>query len=161
MITIKNVSNKECIDLLKNWFHSKNKIKTIYLITDKDRGVIEFDPDEMKKKFTQAEESLTDDLHAIMEYIQNGLDNLWLQKPIDNQSLTVFKLYLIMEVLQMMRYKNPGFNPDHPTIILCQLKNDETGDIHSQIIGSSLYHPSHPNFFNFFKSSINNFFWYH
>ena len=137
MITVKNVTNKECLDSLKNYFNSKNNMKTIYLISDKDRGIIEFDPVEMKTKFPQIKDCLTANLHGVIEFIQNGLDNFWLQRPIDNQILTVFKFYLIMEILQMIRYKNPGFNPDHTTIIVCQLKNEETGDIHPQIIGSS------------------------
>ena len=161
MITVKNVTNLECIDSLKEYLKTETRQKTIFLIGENHRGVIDIDPVEIEKTFTEVKPSLTSDFHGIIEYIQNGLDNFWFREQLENPSITVFKFYLLMEYLQMIKYRNPGFNPDHQTVIIYHLKYETTHDIHCQIVGSSPFHPNHPDFFKDFRSSINTFLHYH
>ena len=161
MITVKNVTNLDCIDSLKEYLKTESRQKTIFLIGDNHRGVIDIDPVEMKKKFPEVESRLTSDFHGIIKYIQNGLDNFWLRDQMETPSITIFKFYILMEYLQMIRYRNPGYNPEHQTVIVYHLEDKTTHDMHCQIVGSSPYHPSHPDFFKDFKTSINTFFQYH
>lgn len=161
MITIKNVSNKECIESLKDYLNINTRNKTIYLIGENECGITDFDPVELKKTLPKVESLLTSDLHGIIEYIQNGLDNNWFCELLETPEIKIFKFYILMEYLQMIRYNNPGFDPSHQTVIVYHLKDETTHDIHCQIVGSSPLHPSRNDFFKLYKSSVNNFFQYH
>lgn len=157
MIAIKNVSNLKCIESLKRYLDTETKTITIYLIGENDSGITDFDPVEMKKILPEIESRLTDDFHGIINYIQNGLDNKWFLELLETPETMVFKFYILMEYIQMTRYRNPGINLDHPTIIIYHLKDQQSKDVHCQIVGSAPVHPSHPDFFKFYKSSVRTF----
>jgi len=159
MITVKNISNQDCIESLEHYLKTESRKITIHLIGENDYGNVDIDPVEMKKSFPSIIPELILDFHGIIQYIQQSLDDFWFWNNCETSS--VFKFYVLMEYLQMIRYRNPGFNPDHQTVIVYHLKDETTHDIHCQIVGSSPFHPSHPDFFKFFKSSVNTFFQYH
>lgn len=161
MIAIKNISKEECIESLKRYFDNETKTMTIYLIGEHDSGIIDFDPVDMKKKLSEIESSLTDDFHGIINYIQNGLDKNWFSELLETPEIIVFNYYILMEYLQMLRYRNPGINLDHPTFIIYHLKDQQSKDVHCQIVCSAAVHPSHPDFLKYYKSSITKFLWHH
>jgi len=160
MITVKNVSNKDCIQSLKDFIHNNTRI-TIYLISENDSGITDFDPVELKNILPGVESLLTSDFHGIIEYIQHGLDNNWFRELLEPPKIKVFKFYILMEYLQMKRYRNPGVDPSHQTVIVYHLKEETSHDIHCQIIGSSPFYPSHTDFLKSYKSIVNTFFDYH
>jgi len=161
MITVKNVPNQDCIESLGHYLKTESRKITIHLIGENDFRNVDIDPGEMKKSFSSTKSDLTLDFHGIIQYIQQSLDDFWFWNNRESQTSSVFKFYVLMEYLQMIQYRNPGFNPDHQTIIVYHLKDETTHDIHCQIVGSLPVHPSHPDFLESFKSSINTFFQCH
>jgi len=160
MIAIKNVSNKECIESLNDFFNS-DRTFTIYLIGENNVAAYDYDPTVMKKEFPKVESKLTMDLHGIIEHIQKHLDDFWFGNSPKSTAVTLFNFYILMEYLQMIEYRNPGINFDNQTIIVCHLRNDLTKEIHCQIVGSSPLHPSDSKFLETAKLVVNKFFDYH
>ena len=146
---------------LKNYLDTEIRKITIFLLGEYDSGVLDFDPVETKKSLSQFEHELILDFHGMIEYIQMCLDQYWFGKHIGLRVESVFKYYILMEFIQMKKYRNPGIDFDHSSFIVAHLEDLETKDIHCQLIGSSPTHPSNPNFFETFKSTINAFFGYH
>ena len=164
MITITNASNDECLKSLKNYFKNETRKYSLYLIAENGIATYDYDPAGLKREFKKVETKLMLDLHGIIEDIQEKLDDFWFWPTKKAPEVTLFKFNVLLEYLQMRRYKNPGIDFDNPTtqtIIIYHLENEKTHDIHCQIVGVSALHPTHPDFFDTVKLSVNTFLNHH